>query len=295
MTSPNPADVIRAAGARAAAEREQRQPEWGVFTASSCGYQPRRIACRYDPAIIGWPLSGRAVDIFSLGDWVEERHRRYLHEVWPRIPVSREHEEEWELPICEGWVLRGHPDGVLERLSFRGEEQPPALLEIKSASSYGFRRLSRGELGDPYLGQITANLKGLALSKCLLHAVAKESMAFSQTLIPFREDLWESLAAKLRAVGLHLNAKGSALDLPACRGEDYGIVTDARGWTGKRTLRWGCSYCPFWGSCYPEFVQVAATKPVVLHEQDAPPDARVIRAGLAVDIEDHPDWTQVEV
>lgn len=311
----NPIEVIqRHYAARA---RDWKPPTRGVFRASSAGHGTRRLILSYQsettpPA----PVSERSVRVFEHGDMRHYALRRALRAVWPDLPLGRldhisgcleDADEEvllsadvWTDPSGCVWRLVGAPDGILSDVATADGHYNRAVLEIKTMSSFGFRRLrERREyqsssrswrelslpeaIGTTYYAQIAAYCWLSGADGVVLIAEAKDTQALHQVTLtaPLPNTIGHTLA-RLQEVARHVHLETPGLAAPVCEGPDYGSED-----SGK--LRWGCSYCPYWRACYPTHVQwMRAGKLVTTPAPMVAADATVV--GLGLSAEPSPGW-----
>ena len=248
----------------------------------------------YEPS----PFEDRTMRVFEIGDDRHDALRlRMVTEArdcglpLDRVPTTKDGEEEWEIPLSEGWILRGHPDGVMEGVwcSSTKSVLPIALLEIKTINTRGYKRFLGGELDENYVAQLHINMAALEIFWACVIAECKDTQALKQRWYPYSRDAAADLFKKARAVADHLNAGMGALLLPNCSSVDpkkYGgtnvrsINLDDGGSIRVQRLEWGCSYCPFWKDCYMEHVRWLAKNKaqVVTHRDDVPHGAYVVEA-----------------
>ena len=306
----DPLKIIQRAYAQLAADRRKEEPpKWGVIRASSIGYPPRRLAMQLcSPATVGIPngtqtfepesFTDRTMRIFEIGDDRHDSLRlRMVTEArdcgltLDRVPTTKDGEEEWEIPLSEGWIIRGHPDGVMEGVwcSATKSVLPIALLEIKTINTKGYKRFVGGELDENYVAQLHINMAALEIAWACVLAECKDTQALKQRWYIYDRDAAAALFKKARAVAGHLSKTGaSALQLPNCAETDpkkFGSnirsirLEETKAPHTVQKLEWGCSYCPFWKTCYPEnVVWVNGKTQVNCHRDTVPHGAYVVEA-----------------
>jgi hypothetical protein len=131
--------------------------------------------------------------------------------------------------------LEGHPDGILEYEGVR------YLLEVKSMSSFAFKRFQKKNIDESYLFQVSAYMLAENLRLCVFVALNKDSGVLAEQIIPIDSSITEKLQSRIAV----LESSG-ADNLPA---RPYG--PDKNGF-----LPWQCLYCPFWKHCWPEAQKV---------------------------------------
>lgn len=309
----NPIEIIQNHYAERATAKK---PTPGTFRASSAGYGLRRLVLSYNPALEAKPYDPRAIRVFEHGDQRHYSLRRALRDRWPELPVGRldqhrglidedaDEETLRTIEIGQGWSLAGSPDGVLHDVEVNGRHYERAILEIKTMSSFGFKRakelreynaatrtwteLSFAEgIGPTYLTQVAmyAFLEELdeARDGIVWILEAKDTQALHQVATPPPISLVGPTLEKLRRAAAIIDSNPTVEEivvgpdaLPICEGKDFGLKKDG-------AMNWGCSYCPFWTTCFPHHVQtLAAGKRVTLPDDRIKPGSTVIEMGNAV-------------
>jgi hypothetical protein len=263
-------------------ERASRGAKRGVVRASSAGHHPRRLMFDYFPDVCPpESIKGRGCRTFEVGDQRHDSLRQKLARAGlkGRIPLTKDDEEQWELPIPgTSWVLRGHPDGVLEDVHVQGVRLSGlTLLEVKTTGSFGWREVTAGIIDGKYLAQSAVNCEALGCRQTYFLYERKDTQHLAEVVIPHDPATFEVVMMKLREAVLAIEAGLSPLDMPACHGPDYGWTQPKR---GPMKLGWRCSYCPFVGACFPEHVRwMDGAKPVCTREEAVPDGAVVVAMG----------------
>lgn len=263
---------------RNVAKVQQRVPQHGVLHASDSGKPIRRLVMAFFRD--RWPippLSSRAQRTFDRGHEVHDRIRGEIRRaiignaptpeaedvaraLVARIPETQADEEVWDIPLIEGWVLRGHPDGVLPTgIENRGTTyNSESLLEIKSVNSFGWDDVVGGLIDAEYIVQAQMNMKGLDLHQTLFIFEKKDTQHLHQEIVTRAESTIEATIEKLKLAATIVEeiTRGEGdpiMSTAPCEIEGrYGKKQDRKGWT----LEWGCGYCPFATVCHPKMVQV---------------------------------------
>lgn len=178
------------------------------------------------------PLTASARLKFLFGDILEE--------VLLFLARASGHEVKSEQAEIDLHGIKGHIDGIVD-----GE-----LVDVKSASSYGFRKFKDHglEQDDPfgYLTQVDGYLTGSSSNPDLAVKTRSHFLAVDKQLghivldtYPKRLVDYESLVAQKRAM------------LASAAPPPRGYEDEPEGVSGNRKLGIACSYCPFKSSCWP--------------------------------------------
>lgn len=209
----------------------------------------------------GVPADGREIDaraarVFAFGDAVEELLVRELQRVLPegwRLEHVLEDQQTVTLRLG-AMTVTGHPDGML--VSPEGRRY---VLEIKSASSYGFRQMEEHGLdpSETYYHQHQAYLAATRADGGVFVAMAKDSGAvchFWTTPEPgwlgdADERVTRLMLTSPDAVERRL-PDGSAL-------EPLVDLHKTRGTPNKKhgKLPWQCVYCSHYRRCWGEALE----------------------------------------
>jgi hypothetical protein len=213
----------------------------------------------------GVPIDGRRIDArsrltFALGDITEAVLVHALaealegHTEWGLKNIGEEQAPVW-LDVGEPHEpIKGHPDGII----LRGGK-PWAVLEIKSAASYGFQRASKllaegvcpWDEGESYWWQAQAYMQALDLDRAGVLMLCKDSGAV-QSFWVFREPDF------LPLLRIHLDlASAPPEDVPRLmpNGEELTPRVELSKRTGKPLkkhgqLSWVCRYCSHYNPCW---------------------------------------------
>jgi len=206
----------------------------------------------------GAPEDGRVIDaraerVFRFGDAVEEllvdELRRVLPEGWILRDVLG---EQMTVRLTLGSVeVVGHPDGLLI-----GPDCSAYLLEVKSASSYGFRRMEEHGLdpSESYYHQHQAYLHAADVDGGVFLVMAKDSAAVTHFWTQRDPNWLASAEARLARI----TSSASPEDVPRLLpdGTELAPRVDlhkTRGTPNKRhgELPWQCRYCSYYRTCWP--------------------------------------------
>jgi len=272
-----------------------RKPVPNVLRMSSIGYQPRRtVLHRRTEEFPPREADGRGFRTFEVGHQRHDALRTKLVAAGIRgsVPVTKEMEFELVIPLPgTDWIIRGHPDGVMDEIEVKGVAYRNVLLEIKTAGAAGWRNIVAGMVEDGYLDQAMIYADALKAEWIYFLFERKDTQALCELVVPF--DKGRAEAAKQRALAaIQYLAKGTpALEVPACEGDDYGYKMrgGGRGKTSLLSLGWKCSYCQFVQHCFPTHVRMLVSgKQVCVEELAVPDDAVVI--GMGVDVIPRGSW-----
>lgn len=147
----------------------------------------------------------------------------------------------------KGLDVQGHPDGIVDYLGRK------LLLEVKSMTSFGFRKFENGEIDDGYLTQINMYMECLDLNSCCLVAWSKDSGTIKEKVFQKDESVVEFARENMQSVVDSL--KGN---LPDGRFE-----ADKKGF-----YPWNCLYCGFWEHCKPNAEKIVKSGRYKLKEKE---------------------------
>lgn len=283
--TPTPLEAIRAGYLARAQARVGKDTKRGVIRISGCGHQPRRQAFTYFPdAYPGEVLTDRSMRYFEVGDQRHDGLRQAMIEggIIGDVPVVKSAEREVEIPIPgTTWILRGHPDGVVDTMVYNGTRYDDVLLEIKTAGSAGWRRVLDGEVDEKYLAQAMLYCKARRLKWVCFIYERKDTQDLHMFFVPYDEDLANKVLEDLKTTIDAIEAGFDPMTLPECSGTDYGWVM--RKQPKVLALGWRCSYCSFAVHCFPTHVRhVVSGKPICVDVSSVPPDAYVVSHGVDV-------------
>lgn len=144
---------------------------------------------------------------------------------------------------CNVAGVKGHMDGRIDGV----------VMDVKSCSSYGFKKFKEGTLpfDDPfgYVGQLKAYAHSEGESKIGWLAMDKQNgtlcwLGYDLDNLP-SEELQERLGYDIEARVEHVKKLQGAPLPVAC----HDLLEDGK--SGNLKLPTGCSYCPFKRECYP--------------------------------------------
>lgn len=209
----------------------------GKIWMSQCGKCPRQIAYAFH----GFEKNGKDIDarsrmVFFMGDLVEIAviNLAKLAGV-PLVGIGLD-QARLSLPI-NGSEISGRPDGFIVG-------NPMKILNVKSMSSFAFRKFEKGDIGE-YIGQVNIELAASGLDECIMVAIAKDSGVLGEHV--FKRD--EKVVSQLRKDVLGI-VKSTKEKLPERKFE-----------ADKKTdfLPWQCLYCSYWKHCWPEAEKVVVS------------------------------------
>lgn len=135
--------------------------------------------------------------------------------------------------------VEGHPDGLIlanGKLS---------LLEVKSASSFGFSKFQRSGPDESYLAQCNMYMAAMGLEGCWMVYLCKDNGVLDERYISLDPSLVTYCENKMAMV-----MESTPENLPP---QEY--VPDEKGF-----LPWQCRYCFAYGHCWPEAKKVLVKK-----------------------------------
>jgi len=160
--------------------------------------------------------------------------------------LDEEGQAEGFFNVGNGLLVPGHTDGIIPVQE--GVCDEPYLLEIKSSSDYGFKReWLKNNPGKRYELQHQVYLDMLGLDKGVFFVINKNTGHYHEVLTEKNESLVEEARQNYEAAGF---ATPEQLPPRYEDGKDYGRKIDKEG-NVTETLAWGCTYCDFLHSCWP--------------------------------------------
>lgn len=204
-----------------------------ILRLSACGKCPRAQAY----VLHGFPVNGKEMDarskfVFWMGDMVENMIVHLAMLSGCNIQNAGLDQKRVSIDV-DGLEVFGSPDGDLmpDNINF----------EVKSMSSFAFRRAEAGEIDHSYLCQSHAYMKAKNQDKTILVYVNKDSGVLGEIVINWNEAVWQDALRRLKL------ARHSTKDsLP-----DAEFRPDAKGF-----YPWNCTYCANWKDCHPKAQKV---------------------------------------
>lgn len=239
-----------------------------VSSANRASSAPQCVKKRWfqNKGVPGEPMQPRSLLVFATGDVIEHVMKHFIHKACvghgklysevdfgePMGTFTIQHREfttykQETLEIDAGGVLvSGHPDGWGKRNS-DGEWE---LIEIKSASDYGFKDFVDGSTD--YLKQVHALMlshKALAMKvkSARFFYMNKNTSAIYDRLYEFDPLIAERVISEFQvASGQNEPAVPSDPDIGP-QEETFRSKP-----TGKYKLGWKCGYCDYRSRCWPD-------------------------------------------
>ena len=207
-----------------------RQDKGGTLRLSSCGKCPRSQAYSlYEYSIEGKGIDHRAKMIFWLGDMIEMTIVSLAQAAGVKLEGVGLDQKTVTLKVGDA-EINGHPDGIVTH------EGKDYLLEIKSMSSFAYKKFESGIIDDTYMAQVNIYMHCLGLDECIFVAMAKDSGTLGELRLKKDNDIVAKVKQNLTTI-----LKSNADDLPA------GQFT----FNEKKLYPWNCLYCNYWGHCKP--------------------------------------------
>lgn len=139
----------------------------------------------------------------------------------------------------EGTEVTGHPDGLYL------ENRKTYLVEVKSMSSFGFKKFENGEIDEAYLAQINMYMDNLGLNECIVIGYDKNSNVLHEVIIKKDKDIINRCKETILAV---IHSAPEKLPEPKFYIDEKGFYP------------WNCLYCSWWQICKPEAAKVLVGK-----------------------------------
>lgn len=211
--------------------REDTEATPGTLRLSVVGRCARQLAYAYH----GFEKQGKTTDArakltFWAGDLAELTILMLakLAGCQLRFTFQEQQTVEWNV---NGHIVRGHPDALLET-----SDGDTLVVEVKSMSSFGYKRFEAGQIDESYLAQLTAYCDALKRPRGLFVAYNKDANVLAERIIHVDPILVRRLRMQSLAV-----LTSTRDELP---GRPY--APDERG-----MLPFQCLYCAYWGHCWP--------------------------------------------
>ena len=201
---------------------------------------------------LGYHLAGETPSLWgsrmvtTLDDGTEA-HDRLRASIHAALSMSGEHfrlvDEELEvrLEVAVGFVIKGHVDGVIEKLCICAKHlQFPvrSVLEIKSASDFSFKKTMKEGPDFGYQAQATSYMAALGLRSTVFLFKNKSSGELRFFGFEFSPKTLENIEWRFKT----LASTSDPTELP----REYG--PDQSGW-----LPFQCNYCPYITRCWDGF------------------------------------------
>lgn len=192
--------------------------------------------------LLGFEEAGKEIDsrakmVFFQGDMVELAIVQLAKAVGCNITGTG-----FEQTSTEWNGMRGRPDGVLDG---------KYLVEVKSMSSFTFKRFEQGELDESYRYQCNAGMVALGLSKTVIVAQNKDAGVLHEMIIDQDPVIVQDI--KTRLATLSAATKENLPPRP--------YAPDAKGF-----YPWNCLYCGHWKTCLPTAEKVLVKNSYKLKE-----------------------------
>lgn len=175
------------------------------------------------------PIPARGLMVFRLGDTIESEIKALIQKYCPEDYLIEYPKDPISVTI-NGVEVQGHVDGVIKLPS-------PAVLEIKSINTLGFKRLATEGISYDYRCQATFYMKALKLQRTVFIFYDKNTSHIEQFTYEYDPKLWEEIEQRFQNV-----LKSEKDNLPE---REFGP-------NEKGKLPWQCSYCSFNKDCWPE-------------------------------------------
>lgn len=225
----------------------EKRDNRGTISLSSIGKCPRQLAYGYHGIEKnGKEIDSRAKIIFWTGDLIEFTIVGLAKLAGVTLIATGLQQVAVNFKLNEK-VLKGHPDGIVVGDKLR-------LLEIKSMSSYGFKKFEAGEIDPSYLAQINCYMEALGLDECIFVALSKDSGVLGERIV--RKD--PAIVHKCRLNALKV-VESTPERLPA-QPPEYGA-------NDKGFYTWNCLYCAYYKTCRPNAEKVLINKSYKLKEK----------------------------
>jgi hypothetical protein len=238
---------------------DQKGPTKGYSRCSLSGPCARKVALKYlgaEPN--GKEIDARAKITFLNGDLLEVVVVMLMRLSGIQVEntiLDGEGQTKVEFRVNNNILVPGSGDGYLPVQEGLDE---PYLLEVKTASDYGFKyKFAKGIIDDGYLLQHNVYLDAYGLDKGVFVAVAKNTGEIAEI---FTEKDPEFV--KWAKFNHHAARYASLDDLPPRYhdGDGYGIKENKKGQTTVAPL---CTYCEFMHKCWPDTkLEIVSGRPV---------------------------------
>ena len=207
----------------------------GKLRLSSAGKCPRQLAYGYHGVEKnGKELDARSKLTFFSGDLIEivitQLAKVALKKQSGALFATGKDQIEVELSL-NGITIKGHPDGLYL------QDGIMRLVEVKSMSSFGFKKFENGDIDDSYLAQINMYMNALGLEEAIVIAYDKNSNVIGEQVIKKDVTIIKGCKENMAKV---LNSTIAKLPEPR-----YGA--DVKGF-----YPFNCRYCSWYGVCWPK-------------------------------------------
>lgn len=228
---------------------DEKPLEAGKIRLSACGKCVRQQAYTFHAfEKKGKEMDSRAKIIFWTGDLSENTIVGLAKLAGVPLLCTGLQQLPVKLPLGES-VIEGHPDGMLLH------NKELFLVEIKSMSSFSFKRFEDGYVDPSYIAQMNAYMECLGLKRCIMVALNKDNGIMQERLIEKDEAVITKIRETLKAV-----IDSQPNDLPEAP-EEYD--KDAKG-----LYPWNCLYCAYWGHCRENAEKVLVRNSYKLKEKE---------------------------
>ena len=228
---------------------EEQPVTQGKIRLSGCGKCVRQLAYGYHGMEKkGKEMDSRAKIIFWAGDLTELTCIGLARLAGVNLIATGLNQVTVTLPV-NGSIIEGHPDGMLLH------NKELFLIEIKSMSSFSFRRFEDGYIDPSYICQVQSYMHCLGLSRCVFVALNKDNGVMQERIIEKDEQVLEKIRGTIKAV---LHSTPEELPEPP---EEFN--KDAKG-----IYPWNCLYCAYWGHCRTNAEKVLVRNSYKLKEKE---------------------------
>jgi len=226
---------------------ENQRDHKGKLYLSSAGKCARQLAYGYhDYTKKGKTIDARGKVVFFMGDLIEMSIISLAKLAGCELKHVGLDQTSCTFKL-DGLDVEGHPDGIVNYL---GRD---ILLEVKSMTSFGFRRFENGEIDDGYLAQINMYMECMELNSCCMVAWAKDSGTIKEQVIQKDESVVEYAKENMQSVVNSLRG-----NLPE------GKYT----YNDKGEYPWNCLYCAYWEHCKPNAEKIVKSGRYKLKEKE---------------------------
>ncbi len=210
---------------------EKKYDATGKLWMSSAGKCVRQVAYSYHGfEKNGKELDARAKMIFFYGDLIELMAVYLAKLGGANVTAIGLNQIRAVLKISDEVSLTGRPDGILF-------DNGTHLIEVKSMSSFAFKRFEAGSIDEGYRVQINANLEALGLHSCVMVGIEKESGAMHEEMVFKDSFIVDSIKRDMNTI-----VSSTKENLPA-----RPFAPNEKG-----VYPWQCAYCAFFKTCLVE-------------------------------------------
>jgi hypothetical protein len=179
----------------------------------------------------GKEIDARAKVVFWTGDLTELTVVNLAKLAGVNVVATGLQQLKIQLPV-NGSMISGHPDGIVF------EDKGVYLLEVKSMSSFSYKKFEDGVIDETYIAQVNAYMEALGLSRCIFIALNKDSGVLMERVIDKDPNVVNKIRETIKTI-LHSTPES----LPEAP-KEYG--PDVKGF-----YAWQCLYCAYWKRCRP--------------------------------------------